>query len=168
MKVKSEQDFSGCVVFICGMAIIVILALAFLFSAYGAQVKQAQPAPHGGLEKFSIIQDAGVDFRVEHWRDGTVTTNLVKTVQTPFEALHSIDSALRKKIIVDAALANAEGATAEEKLTAAADNAGEVLRTLAARKRAVGAQNDLTPSGDGGIKNQTTQKETKANKLENR
>jgi len=169
MNFTKKHEFSGCVSSVCLAALFVIALFLFVAVAFASTreeitahpdgtftmiimptfddviIREAAPAKNGGLLSWMPIGDGSTG--VETYKDGTVKTNAVRTVQTPLPAVPKIESALMREMIIVAELEKYEGDTAT-RLQLAAEQA---TRTLTTSK-------DIEPAalGDGAAKEVST------------
>ena len=165
MRMKKNEDFIVAVISVCFLLLLAAFTIGPCCAAkaqvrgdvvaeaialpQASRVMEAKQPYEGGIKSKDVRPGEGVV--IIFYNSGLVETNALKFANTPVAELPVIESALRKQMIVDAALAQVEGASVEEKLSVAADNAGAVLRTLAARETAVELNPVSPPSGEGGV-----------------
>ena len=141
MRVTKKQEHAMEILF---WIVVALVSLALAALAHCAETRQATPVANGGRMSSSVTPDGKLF--IETWADGTVTTNPVRTVQTPLSALPAIESALQRRMIVDAALARVDAIGADDttKLQLAAEAARATLRTTALDARP--GNSDPTPT----------------------
>jgi len=131
-RVKKD-NVTAMIASIAAFALGVIAIIVLLSRVASAQERRVtQPALNGGRVAYTISDDGKTI--IQKFADGTVSTNAIKFANTPIEAVPRIESALRKQIIVDAALA-VESGDADTKLQLAAARATETLRLRSVETR---------------------------------
>jgi len=130
MNPRQKKQENAALFFTGSLFLFILSLLLVALCSRGAEPtrREAAPSINGGRISATITEDG--QSIIQRWADGTVTTNVLKIANTPIAAVPVIESALRKQIIVDAALANEEG-NAETKLQLAAERAADSLRLKA-------------------------------------
>jgi len=152
-----QQKHETAAMFASVFLVLFILAMLFAFVAHCAEpVRREAAPPQNGGRISATITDDGKSI-VQRWADGTVTTNVLKIANTPIAAVPVIESALRKQIIVDAALAIEEG-NAETKLQLAAERASDSLRSKTDTRQVPdgGITTNQQPQTKGDLSNEKT------------
>ena len=131
MKKPNFTDDACEVLGVVLLTIFLLLAMAwYAFSAEPRVMRAVEPL-NGGRIAYNITEDGKTI--IQKFADGTITTNALKFANTPIDAVPKIESALRKQIIVSAALAEVSAdVPTDAKLQLAAERATESLRVRSA------------------------------------
>ena len=182
MRVKKDEDITVAVITVCALGLLAALCLGPCVAhaqTRGGAVAEATPLPQvlrvmeakqpyeGGIKSKDVRLDEGVV--IIFYNSGAVETNALKFANTPPSEIPGIESALMRKLIVDAATARFTGDETARLQLATAEARSALERTVDGGARDMVVTDEapalemnavMPPPGGGGVVETQIKKET--------